>query len=376
MDVLDILLSALAWAKKRDYAGYDPFDALSSPVLKKVAGNSKIMRIIFTQTLKRSPINIRNLMKIEPTRNPKGVALFASTYDMMYNIYGDKRYLKERDSLVDWLFKRCDEEKDFACWGYNFPWQSRRSYLPRENGCSVVTYFVGEAPVIKEDKDTLERIANFYLNELKVLHEDDEHLSLSYTPYEKEEQIVNSNALIGYQLARIGNLTGDKNYSQKSKKIMDWVISQQKKNGGWIYSPTSHLGMDNFHNGYVIWALMKYCGYHGGEKIKKSIDRGLNFYKTMFRGGRPLYSTESEYPVDIHNCAQGMITFKEAKDRGLYSGDLHEDILRWTIDNMWDHKKNYFYYQKHRLWTNKVPYIRWSQAWMCYAMARYMQEAE
>ena len=31
-----------------------------------------------------------------------------------------------------------------------------------------------------------------------------------------------------------------------------------------------------------------------------------------------------------------------------------------------------FYYQRHRLWTNRTPYMRWGQAWMLRALAKLL----
>jgi hypothetical protein len=47
-------------------------------------------------------------------------------------------------------------------------------------------------------------------------------------------------------------------------------------------------------------------------------------------------------------------------------------IAGWAIANMQD-EKGYFYYQKGRWITNKIPYIRWSQAWMFYALSLLSQ---
>jgi hypothetical protein len=41
----------------------------------------------------------------------------------------------------------------------------------------------------------------------------------------------------------------------------------------------------------------------------------------------------------------------------------------WAIDNMQD-KEGYFYYQKKRWYKNKIDYMRWSQAWMFYALTQ------
>jgi len=48
-------------------------------------------------------------------------------------------------------------------------------------------------------------------------------------------------------------------------------------------------------------------------------------------------------------------------------------IAKWTIDNIQD-EKGYFYYQRYRFFTNKIPYMRWSQAWMFYAITEYMSK--
>jgi hypothetical protein len=43
--------------------------------------------------------------------------------------------------------------------------------------------------------------------------------------------------------------------------------------------------------------------------------------------------------------------------------------FHWTLGNM-AAPDGSFYYQRHRLWTNRTPYMRWGQAWMLRALAR------
>jgi len=38
--------------------------------------------------------------------------------------------------------------------------------------------------------------------------------------------------------------------------------------------------------------------------------------------------------------------------------------------------EGFFYYQKWKWYTNKIPYIRWSQAWMFYALAYLIAEGD
>ena len=49
-------------------------------------------------------------------------------------------------------------------------------------------------------------------------------------------------------------------------------------------------------------------------------------------------------------------------------------IAEWTIKNMQD-KKGYFYYRKFKYYINKIPYIRWSQAWMLLALITYINNS-
>ena len=58
-----------------DYAGYDPYDALTSPLLRTLACRNKYAQIAFIQILKRLPINLRPMLGIRKGHNPKGIGL-------------------------------------------------------------------------------------------------------------------------------------------------------------------------------------------------------------------------------------------------------------------------------------------------------------
>lgn len=366
-DVLKVLKKALSYSETRELKGYDPYDALNSKMLRNLSFNSKYIRIFFTQFFKRLPINFRPLVGIPPTRNPKGIALFSMTYRNLYQITKKERYKEQKEKLDKWLIKNSQSKDNGIYWGYNFPWQNRFRLLNKKAPCCIVTHFAGEA--LDGKREYMDQIVQFYLTDLNVLVDEEDYLCLSYTPFE-HDKIINSNALLGYQIYKFGRELKNKKYIEKGKRIINWVISKQDTDGGWFYSPDSHLGKDNFHNGYVLWALMRYWEITQNQKVLDSIKKGLKFYRSLFEDiGMPIFSNEKKYPIDIHNCSQGIITFKEAERLNLHKERFYDNILDWTIENMWDDKKHYFYYQKHRLWTNKIPYMRWSQAWMTYALS-------
>ena len=48
--------------------------------------------------------------------------------------------------------------------------------------------------------------------------------------------------------------------------------------------------------------------------------------------------------------------------------ELLNKVLNWTIENM-QSDKGYFYYQINKYFSSKIPYMRWAQAWMFYALS-------
>src|SRR5229473_2416857 len=71
----------LAHCQANDWAGHDPYDALNSKVFDTLPFlNSRVPRLVLTQAMKRSPINIRRLALIPKTQNPKAMSLFLSAF--------------------------------------------------------------------------------------------------------------------------------------------------------------------------------------------------------------------------------------------------------------------------------------------------------
>ena len=85
------------------------------------------------------------------------------------------------------------------------------------------------------------------------------------------------------------------------------------------------------------------------------------------------YYHDNIYPIDIHSASQLLVL---AAKCSLFrqNMELVENVLKWTIENMQDNKSGYFYYQKKRFTTTKIPYMRWSQGWMFYAFSSLLKE--
>lgn len=50
---------------------------------------------------------------------------------------------------------------------------------------------------------------------------------------------------------------------------------------------------------------------------------------------------------------------------------LTDNLVTWMLDNMLS-PQGYFYFRKMRYYTNRIPYMRWSQAWAFLALTQYL----
>jgi hypothetical protein len=83
--------------------------------------------------------------------------------------------------------------------------------------------------------------------------------------------------------------------------------------------------------------------------------------------------SDRRYPVDIHGCAQGIITFS-LQQRHLGTGAATATrVLDWTLGHMWDPRSGWFYYQRRRGYRTRIRELRWCQGWMSWALASYLE---
>src|SRR5258708_23694921 len=64
------------WLQKNDYRGYDTFDGLSA-VVRPLTFETKFLRTVLQQGVRRFPINLRPLLGIPKRRSTKGMGFVA-----------------------------------------------------------------------------------------------------------------------------------------------------------------------------------------------------------------------------------------------------------------------------------------------------------
>jgi rhamnogalacturonyl hydrolase YesR len=371
----------LDYCQHHDWEGYDPFDGLNSrlfrflPLIKKNAA----LRLIFLQLNKRSPFNFRPLLLVRKGKNPKGIGLFLTAALRMYRKTKETKYKELAEKFLSWLEENASSGYSGKCWGYNFDWQSRAFYLPAGTPTVVNTSFIGrafcEAYEVLGQEEFLEvarSACEFVLQDLNR-EEGDASFCFSYSP--KDRYFVhNATALASSLFAQTFRSTGEVKLATAAKRSMQYVIDHQTPDGAWFYGENEvaqKTGIDNFHTGFILESLKIYTEATRDQEYWENIQKGLAFYEKNFflDDGRPKYFPDSIYPIDIHCAAQGIITLIQLQDWGA-SKEMCEKIAHWMIENM-QHDSGFFYYQKGRFFTNKISYMRWTQAWALYALATY-----
>lgn len=373
--IQNLSIQLFQYAKDRDFSGWDPYDGLNSHLLQATRlDRIALVRLAWIQFFKRCPINLRPLCLVPKGRNPKGIALFASAALNLYQATGKGEYLQDAKGLLDWLSSNYTHGYSGHSWGYNFPWQSRHDLKPAFFPTIVTTSFVAlsflDGYDATNDKTYLSialSASKFILNDLRV-HKEGTATSYAYGPDPNDtSRVYNCTALGGQLFARLYKATGEKSYLEAATNALDFVVSRQQKDGSWLYGDhTTQKWIDNFHTGYNLTALKKFQDYTGDTRYRKATDAGFSYYQNhLFApSGEPKYFSHSFFPVDIHACAFAILMFNE-----FGNPDRAKEIVEWTIDKLWN-KKGYFNYQITKYFKTAIPYMRWSEAWMAWALTK------
>jgi hypothetical protein len=130
--------------ERAGFVGWDPYDALASPVVGRLA-RTRFLRRAAIQTLKRSPLNARPLLRIPRQEHTKATALLVSAYARLARLEPDEHYAELAATLARRLADRAVRIGDAAGWGYDFDVQTRWGHYRRGEPNAVATAFSAHA---------------------------------------------------------------------------------------------------------------------------------------------------------------------------------------------------------------------------------------
>ncbi|NLP10040.1 hypothetical protein GX408_06530 [bacterium] len=365
-----------------NWRGYDPFDGLNSRIVAFLPFlHNRVGRLLVSQAMKRSPINWRPFFLVPKELNPKGIALFISALIRLEKLsfFGDApNPLKD---LLNTLVTLKSADPQYFCWGYNFEWQSRYFLSSKFEPNIIVTTFAGnallEAYEFFGDRCFLEMALSagyFILNRLAKTHDHSERC-FSYTQNDNS-QVHNANLLGASFLIKLYGHTKQEEFLDYGLSAARFSANRQNEDGSWFYgTELSQNWIDHFHTGYNLCALQAINRCAPTLEFESALRRGYAYYRRHLfsKDGRPKYLHNKTYPVDIHCVSQSILTLTSLKEGGDDNMRQAQLIFSWAMTHMHD-KRGFFYYQWFPWYTNKIPYMRWSQAWMLLALVTLLEE--
>lgn len=389
-ELLTSLSRLKRYCEREQFKGWDPYDGLNSKLLMSIPGLKDwgLYRLVIIQLFKRNPVNLRRIALVPKDYNAKGVGLLLQGYCNLYNAikndaslsgeFGTKEGIKSQiDELATLLISlQSQGDYDGACWGYNFDWQARLLFLfPKYTPTVVATCFCATALMsayeVTGNRNYLDvalSSAQFVVNDLHRT-QCDEGFLFSYSPLSGNDTVYNASLLGSKLLSYCFKYTGNEQYRELARKSVIACCKGQQENGAWVYGqlPVQNW-VDSFHTGYNLDALSAYQVLTGDTSFNSYIEKGLRYYIENFfeQDGCPKYYDNQKYPIDIHCPAQFFVTLAKLGNLPEFK-HLVNNVLSWTIKNM-QSPKGYFYYQLKPGISSKISYMRWSNAFMFYAL--------
>ena len=398
--LLDSFLRLKAYCEAEDFKGWDPYDGLKSKVARTLLPlkHSALLRLCLIQGFKRCPVNLRRWALVPKEYNAKGIGLFLQGYCNLYRLMendveidarlGSKEKILSRiRQLADLLLElRSDKlfpgEYHGACWGYNFDWQSRRLFLfpPHTptvvaTNCSATALM--EAYEVTGHKPYLHVAVSAAEFVTKDLHRTEYKggFLFSYSKLKGNDTVFNASILGSRLLSFCYKYTGNEPYRECARQSLQACCAGQEADGAWRYGMLPvQKWRDSFHTGYNLAGLIAYQENTGDTSFEPYMEKGFDYYVANFfeADGTPKYYDDRRYPIDIHCPGQLFVTLSRLHRFEDYR-PLAEKVLHWTLQHMQD-RKGYFYYQLKPGVSSKIPYMRWSDAFMFCALSYSLLE--
>ena len=369
IDLLEKINSFLNHIDNTGYSGYSVYDSFNSHILNPISKlNIKIVNVIITQFFKQIPLNIRDFLGVKKSINPKSLGLILKARLLFSNTEDD---LKE---IYDIIMSCKNNDFKNLCWGYNWDYYTLRGgTFPKYFPNAIVTYFIGDALIdyylkypSKELENNLFSIRKYFLEDINRTTRNN-GICFSYSSLDNKE-IYNASALISrflYRLNEIFKIGG----SEIIEMSINYLISVQNDDGSWFYGyAPNQKWIDSFHTEYML-EFFNILSEANVEKynLKKRIKKANEYYlNTFFLDEVCNYFPDKKYPINIHSIASRIIYLSNINKL-----DESEKIIDWTFRNLYNSRKQSFYFEKRKYFVNKNIYHRWNQAWMYLALSCY-----
>jgi hypothetical protein len=365
-----------AYWRERNDTSFDPYDALQTERLAFLRKLPRAAQLAVVQLNKRSPLNLRPFEGVQPTRNSYTVAHFASAGAVLSRAAGDGGAIEAMADRLDWL---CSHRVE-AAWAYPFDVQTKTFAYRKSTPNVICTAFTVEAlldgvSAVGGQASYAERAAGWRqavsgavawaLDRLYIKAGNRQYFC--YVPTERL-LIHNANVLAARFVARAARVLANDSWLDTARGCLDVTVREIGSNGLLPYGEGSREArVDGHHTGFVAEALVDLSESLGTPELRAVADRvRAGYRRSLFEDdGRPLLYPGKRFPIDVITGAQGIQTFAKA---GGGEVAFAKAIAGFMLAQMRT-PSGTFVYRRGRVHRKAVPYVRWSDAPMCLALA-------
>ena len=379
------------WLTDHRWKGYDPYDLRAgqlaqflnrqkSPFGRRWA--SRIRRLLF----RNSALALR-LSRQRPREVPKAMGLFMSSYSRLQSQLGDEKCRTTVKHCADWLLAHESVGSPGSSWGYPFDWQSA-VFVPQGTPSIVVSSTVGEgfldAYRMTGDRtylDVARNVCDFITTGLNVTNAG-QTSCFSYTPLD-HLCVHNANLMGAAFLLSVADEVSTGKWRDAALRAAEYTLQRQNEDGSFYYesqeSGQGRTHRDIYHSGFEIRALYRIWKLTGDSRYYEAVRRYLDFYKLAYicNDGAPARDefSQSNASFDIHGCAESILCPSTLlADFPELATQLHR-ATAWTCSNMSNSDGSWAYSIDSKGRVDRMPYIRWGQAWMLRALAQAAEVA-
>ncbi|MCX5757865.1 MAG: hypothetical protein NTU83_05050, partial [Candidatus Hydrogenedentes bacterium] len=378
-----------------DGCGFDPFDVKEHPLIR-AAQPYPLLRKATSGLCDLFPDASRAVLRIQPQRNPKTFALAALGRLRRSQTTGDCAHLERAQYFLQWLRNHAEPGYGGLAWGYPFDVHAKGLDTPRGTPIGVVASIAGDAFASAYrltgeavHREAVVSIAEHLLRDIPRMPQDDGTLCFAYTPGDKR-RVHNANLHVVAHLLRAHAITNDARFLECVSPALLFTVKRQRNNGSWPYGeydPAEPFEesllclVDHYHTGFVLRSLHEILQAMernveaariepGPDKTREVLAAGYACYRDHFFApdGAPV-NAYGRYPIDIHACAESILSPAVLSERFPDAHALAARSLKWAYAHMRNSRDGTVYYRQYPFFTSRLVCMRWGVAWMYYALA-------
>ncbi len=391
-DVSNSIEKFIKWLKINGYSSYDQYDFWSTRYgikAKKLYYKNKILGIPLVAPIFLAEIFYPKSRKklVTKKRFPIADAHFILGFLNLFESTSKQEYLEEAEIVAAELLKSSVPGFSGYCGGYPFDWMTTRGLWTSGIPLITTTGYCFEAflklfDITNDQKyfDIAYSIFVFTLKDIKDTPIADGIASASYSPVDNS-QIVNANAYRSFVLVEGSRRFNNNDALEKAKLNINFILQNQNQDGSWKYAVNDERDnfVDHFHTCFVIKNLYKANLILNDDRISSAIKKGFDFYKKYLfdESGSPIpFAKLSRLNVvkrELYDYAEGISLCLLLQSTDNEAKKLTENIVNEVICSYQNQDGSFFTNVNLFNIPNKIPYLRWPQAQLFFALTNYLK---